>query len=255
MSTSQRQGIRGLLRLLMTNMEEVKEERWIKGHEGAYAITNTGELISYRVPTKKALKGGICVARDREDGYRMFCLKSLTDKTTTSKSAHRLVAEAFIPNPENKPCVNHKDGNKLNNHVDNLEWCTYSENTVHAFSLGLISLTKSSKITEQDIDNFILYNDTSGWSRVTIIKRITEEDMDRNKIPPALLYVATPNQISLKAYWEELKTLFSWIDHRIPITKIAKRVNKSVSAVSRIKSGERMPEQRAIYDKYYRTYW
>lgn len=50
---------------------------------------------------------------------------------------HRLIAQAFIPNPENKRCVNHKDGNKLNNHIDNLEWMTSSENNQHAYDTGL----------------------------------------------------------------------------------------------------------------------
>lgn len=75
---------------------------------------------------------------------------------------NRLVAETFIPNPNNYPEVNHIDGNKQNNHVENLEWCTPSENRRHAFRLGLAKAkrgwyNKQSKLTEQDV-NYIRAN-------------------------------------------------------------------------------------------------
>lgn len=68
---------------------------------------------------------------------------------------HRLVAEAFISNPNNYPIVNHKDGNKLNNSVENLEWCTYGENLSHAYNTGLRDChgikNPRSKLTADDV--------------------------------------------------------------------------------------------------------
>lgn len=62
---------------------------------------------------------------------------ALSINTAPEKYIHRLVASAFLPNPEGKATINHKDGNKSNNHIDNLEWATYSENVQHAVQNGL----------------------------------------------------------------------------------------------------------------------
>lgn len=69
------------------------------------------------------------------NGYRLVTLSS--SNKNISYTVHRLVGFCFIPNPDDKPYINHKDGDKLNNNVDNLEWCTAKENDTHARLTGL----------------------------------------------------------------------------------------------------------------------
>lgn len=106
----------------------MEEWRDIKGYEGLYKISNTGNVFSY--VSNRIMTPAYCGS-----GYKKVMLSK--DMKAKNKMVHRLVAEAFIPNPENKKTVNHKDGNKENNDVSNLEWNTYSENLKHAYKHGL----------------------------------------------------------------------------------------------------------------------
>ena len=92
----------------------------IDGEETPFVVNEQGVIKNTK--TNNILKGTI------KDGYRYYDLRFNHKKR--SKSGHRLVAEAFIPNPNSYNCVHHKDGNRLNNKVDNLEWCSFSYNNL-----------------------------------------------------------------------------------------------------------------------------
>lgn len=110
-------------------------EQWkdIKGYEGRYQISSLGRVKS--LPKKKGNGEGYMtdtkIMKPSVNHYG-YCIVNLCEKCTcTFKQVHRLVAEAFIPNPNNKAQVNHINGNKSDNRVENLEWCTNGENQVH----------------------------------------------------------------------------------------------------------------------------
>ena len=113
------------------------EMREIKGYEGHYAITSDGRVWSHKTQKFRSL-------RTTKKGYLTVGLNKPGEKGRTI-FVHRLVANAFIPNPENKPQINHINENKADNRVENLEWCTAYENIHHGGRLHRMMETNRQK--------------------------------------------------------------------------------------------------------------
>lgn len=98
----------------------------ISGYQGVYSVSNTGLVKSERT--------GKILSFDSSHKYARVSLS--LDGVVRRFFVHRLVGEAFIANQERKPCINHIDSNVRNNNVNNLEWCTHSENAIHSNAFG-----------------------------------------------------------------------------------------------------------------------
>lgn len=112
------------------------EEIWksVSGYEGLYEISSLGRVKSLHFK-KPHIVGTRRRGGPNNDDY--WVVELTRNKSQNQYAIHRLIAIAFIYNPENKPQVNHKDGVKTNNAISNLEWNTVSENTKHAYDTGL----------------------------------------------------------------------------------------------------------------------
>lgn len=126
--------------------------RDVKGYEGKYQVSNYGNVKSIERKTKRndgvlyTVLGKAKKPTKWGAGYEVVNLWKSNKQHM--EYVHRLVAEAFIKNPENKPYINHIDGNKTNNNVDNLEWCTAHENADHAWRTGLRKGSKPIRCVE-----------------------------------------------------------------------------------------------------------
>lgn len=140
----------------------MEEWRDVVGYEGLYQVSNQGRVLSTVVGIGRHSAPRILCQRPfraRPPWTKHNCVRLLKHGQRKYASVHRLVAKAFLPNPNNYPVVNHRDGNKYNNHVSNLEWVTYSENNLHALRTGLRRYPpavkgeahRSAKLTEDQV--------------------------------------------------------------------------------------------------------
>lgn len=153
-----------------------------------YEASNLGRIRRKEIvvvnPIKGTFKNKPIMLKQKltHEGYFRVCINR------TTKLAHRIIAEAFIPNPDNKPFVNHKDSDRTNNSVDNLEWCSSSENIKHAFATGnKKSITgvdhKMSKLTESDVKSIrnCMHIPSPKLAKIYNVNESTIKDVKNNK--------------------------------------------------------------------------
>lgn len=135
----------------------MQKEIWkdVKGYENLYQVSNLGNvkrlnsIVKYSNNIKANHKERV-LKFDETKGYNRVALSK--NNKVKRVLVHRLVALTFLQNEFNKPCVNHKDGNKLNNQLINLEWCTYSENENHSYNL-LNKINHNRKLNNNQISD------------------------------------------------------------------------------------------------------
>ena len=156
-----------------------------------YEVDRQGNI--YRIGNDKPKYQSV-----NRDGYKVVGLWK--NNKSTAKTVHRLIALAFLPNPENKPCVNHINGDKQDNRLENLEWATYSENTIHSFENGLQVAPKGEEV----------YNAKHTNEQIHEICKLMEEGLrnieiiEKLGVPKSLL-----KNIRNGRSWESIKSQYN----------------------------------------------
>ena len=164
-------------------MKEIWKD--VKGYEGLYMVSNHGNLkakpkqVNYSDGRSYKFEEKPIKCCENTNGYYYACLHK--NGTVKNVRIHRLVADAFLPKVEGKPCINHIDGNKRNNNVANLEWCTQKENVHHAISKGL---NKEARVNNSSSIPVIQLDKTTG-EEIALYPSIAEA-LRQNNLSPTI---------------------------------------------------------------------
>jgi len=149
-----------LYQLIMNKfLQEKNEEIWkpIKGYEGIYDVSNKGRIRSYSLLGKASnTKNELLIRKVRSNVFGYYIVDLRKNGKRETFLVHRLVAREFIPNTENKKQINHKNGIKTDNSVENLEWSTSKENMQHAIKAGLLKCKSGRKVNKNPLIVFDL---------------------------------------------------------------------------------------------------
>ena len=242
-----------------------ENEKWIEGLEGRYAVNTEGEVLSY-INKRLVLAGGLGMNNDRtKRTYRTFTYK--TSGKQQNLYFHKCVAIAFIPNPENKPFVNHRDGNKQNNKVSNLEWVTASENSQHAWSTGLMQPAKDYfenydtfvrvDVQREEVIDYYLQSGMIPLSlcQATLDKYLMSYDFKRNHIPPEMEGVTIKSGSHFNEWCFRFSVMSLIDNYNYSLSELSRKTGLDTTAISRIKNKVRWTDCWSLYDKYKNDVW
>lgn len=187
---------------LNRRLDNLEGEVWknVQGYETSYMVSNKGRVKSYDSRFINKLTKGISVRVGRIIAQEVTCWGYLGVRFSVNYKrkymlAHRLVAMAFIPNPENKKTVNHINGIKTDNRAENLEWKTLGENIKHAFDTGLKHAKKGELSTSSILTT----------ENVLTIRKLIEEGVPQRDIAKQFkVHFATISAIHKKKNWKHI---------------------------------------------------
>ena len=167
---------------------------WIKGFEGEYIISSNGQVFC-TLDNKRRVKKTPSEKKIITDknGYKRVSLYK--NQKMYNKQIHRLVAESFIPNPNNLPQVNHINGNKSDNRVENLEWVTSSQNIIHAYKKELRK--DKYKVAQYTLDNVFIreFDSELDAKRITKTNHINEVTRGKRKQAGGYIWKRIANNV------------------------------------------------------------